>query len=143
MPDADPSTNDRCVFDLERCFGGWWSRGEDVDADTMFKRLAFGQPACGDCLLMALVTASGPVGLSAVFPPPGTTYQNNAGGEDPSEIAYLPPPHLPLTPTWQEADFSLASVMSYTSLRGEDVNLRTFTMRLLSRYLYLSGEYWR
>jgi 3-O-alpha-D-mannopyranosyl-alpha-D-mannopyranose xylosylphosphotransferase len=106
----------------------------------MFKRLAFSNPACGDCLLMALVTASGPLGLSAFLPPDNTRYRNNAP-QTGEKITYLPPPHLPLTGTWQEADFSLANVMSYTSLPGEKVDLRVFSMRLLSRYLYLSGGF--
>lgn len=31
--------------------------------------------------------------------------------------------------------------MSTTALPGEDVNLREYCMKLLSRYLYMSGEY--
>lgn len=54
---------------------------------------------------------------------------------------FLPPPHLPLTPTWQEADFSLASVLKTTTMPEEEVGLRAFCMRLLSRYLYLSGSF--
>jgi 3-O-alpha-D-mannopyranosyl-alpha-D-mannopyranose xylosylphosphotransferase len=89
---------------------------------------------------MALVTSSGPLGLSAFFPP-ATASSKTQGlqtGEQPP--TFLPPPHLPLTPTWQEADFSLASVLKTTTMPGEDVGLRAFCMRLLSRYLYLSGE---
>ncbi|WWD21714.1 hypothetical protein CI109_106201 [Kwoniella shandongensis] len=55
-------------------------------------------------------------------------------------LGYLPPPHLPLTPTWHEADFSLANVMSKTALPREEVNLREYTMKLLSRYQYLSAK---
>jgi len=87
---------------------------------------------------MALVTASGPLGLSAFLPPKGTTYINRPPkGAWPK---YLPPPHLPMTPTWHEADFSLENVLSVTALPDEEVDLRQYTMRLLSRYLYLSGE---
>lgn len=89
---------------------------------------------------MALVTASGPLGLSAVFPPAGTTYRTQRDDEKLRKIDYLSPPHLPLTPTWQEADFSLESVLSETSLPGEPVNLRKWTMQLLQRYLYVDGQ---
>ncbi|WRT64545.1 3-O-alpha-D-mannopyranosyl-alpha-D-mannopyranose xylosylphosphotransferase [Kwoniella shivajii] len=106
----------------------------------MFKRLAFSYPECGDCLTMALVTASGPLGLSAFFPPKGTTFENQPLAPGQSYPRYLPPPHLPLTPTWHEADFSLETVMSTTALPGESVNLREFTMKLLSRYQYLSAK---
>jgi len=87
---------------------------------------------------MALVTASGPLGLSAFLPPKGTSYINRPPqGAWPK---YLPPPHLPLTSTWHEADFSLENVLSVTALPDEEVDLRQYTMRLLSRYQYLSGE---
>jgi 3-O-alpha-D-mannopyranosyl-alpha-D-mannopyranose xylosylphosphotransferase len=86
---------------------------------------------------MALVTASGPLGLSAFLPPKGTSHINRPPqGAWPK---YLPPPHLPLTPTWHEADFSLENVLSITALPDEEVDLRQYTMRLLSRYQYLSG----
>lgn len=134
------SVNGKCTFDLERCFGRFWSATDDVPSDEMFKRLAFSFPACGDCLLMALVTASGPLGLSAILPPPNLVYKTEANDALLRTIKYLPPPHLPLTPTWQEADFSLESVLSETTLPGEPVNIRKWTMQLMSRYLYLSGR---
>ncbi|WWC59711.1 uncharacterized protein I303_102273 [Kwoniella dejecticola CBS 10117] len=136
----DPTTNDKCVLDLDRCFGSFWTREEDVSSADMFKRLTFQYPECGDCLIMALVTASGPLGLSAFFPSKGTTFENLPLSPDRPYPRYLPPPHLPLTPTWHEADFSLESVMSTTALPGESVNLREFAMKLLSRYQYLSAK---
>ncbi|WWD07409.1 3-O-alpha-D-mannopyranosyl-alpha-D-mannopyranose xylosylphosphotransferase [Kwoniella europaea PYCC6329] len=137
---TDPSANDKCVLDLDRCFGSFWSREEDVPSADMFKRLTFQYPECGDCLLMALVTASGPLGLSAFFPPKGTTFETAPLSPGQSYPRYLPPPHLPLTPTWHEADFSLEAVMSTTALPGEAVGLREYTMKLLSRYQYLSAK---
>nr|XP_018999326.1 uncharacterized protein I203_08102 [Kwoniella mangroviensis CBS 8507]OCF62787.1 hypothetical protein I203_08102 [Kwoniella mangroviensis CBS 8507] len=137
---TDPSANDKCVLDLDRCFGSFWSREEDVPSGDMFKRLTFQYPECGDCLLMALVTASGPLGLSAFFPPKGTTFETALLSPGQSYPRYLPPPHLPLTPTWHEADFSLEAVMSTTALPGEAVDLREYTMKLLSRYQYLSAK---
>jgi len=90
-------------------------------------------------VITALVTASGPLGLSAFFPSPNTAYTNAPLASTKHYPKYLPPPHLPLAPTWHEADFSLAGVMSTTALPSEEVNLREYTMKLLSRYLYLSG----
>jgi 3-O-alpha-D-mannopyranosyl-alpha-D-mannopyranose xylosylphosphotransferase len=92
---------------------------------------------------MALVTASGPLGLSAFFPPKEAVFVNAPLTTGTIYPRYMPPPHLPLTPTWHEADFSLDSVMLITALPDESVNLREYTMKLLSRYLYLSGEYVR
>jgi 3-O-alpha-D-mannopyranosyl-alpha-D-mannopyranose xylosylphosphotransferase len=88
----------------------------------------------------ALVTASGPLGLSAFFPPKDRRYDNPPLTPGRKYPKYLPPPHLPLTATWLEADFSLENVMSTTALPSEAVNLRQYCMRLLSRYMYLSGE---
>jgi 3-O-alpha-D-mannopyranosyl-alpha-D-mannopyranose xylosylphosphotransferase len=83
---------------------------------------------------MALVTASGPTGLSAFMPAPHAKLINRAG----SKRVHMTPV-LPVTDTWQAADFSLASVIGETEAPGS-VNLRQYTVRLLARYLYVSGE---
>ncbi|WWC86667.1 uncharacterized protein L201_001544 [Kwoniella dendrophila CBS 6074] len=124
-PGMDPETNDK---------------EEDVPSADMFKRLTFQYPECGDCMIMALVTASGPLGLSAFFPPKMTTFENSPLSPGQSYPKYLPPPHLPMTPTWHEADFSLEAVMATTALPGESIDLREYTMKLLSRYQYLSAK---
>lgn len=92
-------------------------------------------------MIKALVTASGPLGLSAFLPPHGTTFLNAPLEEGKAYPKFLPPPHLPLTPTWHEADFSLEAIMQTTALPEESVDMRVYSMKLLSRYLYLSGEY--
>lgn len=89
---------------------------------------------------MALVTASGTLGLNAFFPPKETTITAPELGPGDAYPKYLPPPHLPLTPTWHEADYSLPNILSTTALPGEQVDIRQYCMRLLSRYLYLDGE---
>ena len=143
QPGANTDTN-RCEIDLEQCFSSaFWTRHEEVAPEEMFKRFAFQQPKCGDCMIMALVTASGPLGLKTFFPEKGATFLNKP--LHPMEARrsypkYLPPPHLPLTPTWEDADFSLESVLRTTSMPGEEVDLRQWCMRLLSRYQYLSGR---
>lgn len=134
---ADAKENDQCVLDFDRCFGVFWTHGTQVSASDMMKRIAFQEPDCGDCLIMALVTASGPLGLSAFFPPATSTYTNPSTDPPPD---FLPPPHLPLDSTWQAVDFSLHNVLSTTSLPGQDVNLRLYCMKLLSRYIYSSGK---
>ncbi|UOH84333.1 3-O-alpha-D-mannopyranosyl-alpha-D-mannopyranose xylosylphosphotransferase [Cryptococcus neoformans] len=136
----DPAQNDRCVIDLNRCFGLFWTREEDVLSSDMMKRLTFQYPECGDCMIMALVTASGTLGLNAFFPPKETTITAPELGPGDAYPKFLPPPHLPLTPTWHEADFSLANILSTTALPGEQVDIRQYCMRLLSRYLYLDAK---
>ncbi|BEJ13631.1 hypothetical protein CspHIS471_0308050 [Cutaneotrichosporon sp. HIS471] len=131
-PGRAANANDMCDFDLTKCLGPFWSDNLDIPSQDMFKRLAFVESQCGDCLIMALVSTSGYLGLSAIFPLQDATY-TRPRGTPPSVV-----PHLPLTPTWQEADFSLASVMANSALPGK-VNLRHYTMRLLARYLYVSA----
>jgi 3-O-alpha-D-mannopyranosyl-alpha-D-mannopyranose xylosylphosphotransferase len=83
---------------------------------------------------MALVTASGPAGLSAFMPAPHAKFNNRAG---PKRVHMTPV--LPVTDTWQAADFSLTSVIGESEAPGS-VNLRQYTVKLLARYLYVSGE---
>lgn len=37
------------MIDLNRCFGVFWTREEDVLSTDMMKRLTFQYPECGDC----------------------------------------------------------------------------------------------
>lgn len=88
---------------------------------------------------MALVTASGPLGLSAFFPPPETTLRLPVDDAKLQQTHYLPPPHLPLVPSWSEGNFSLEAVIGATRLPGQTVDLRAWTMQLLARYVYTTG----
>lgn len=83
---------------------------------------------------MALVTVSGPTGLAAFMPAPHAKFNNRAG----SKRVHMTPV-LPITDTWQAADFSLASIIGETEAPGS-VHLRQYTVKLLARYLYVSGE---
>ncbi|RSH79984.1 Xanthine phosphoribosyltransferase 1 [Apiotrichum porosum] len=137
-PGSNENLNDWCNLDLQHCFGPFWDQTDaSIPADEMFKRLTFQHPECGDCMIMALVTASGPKGLSAFFPAEDATFVNPSTNPSPS---FVPVAHLPLTPTWQEADFSMSRVLATTSMPGEAVNLREYTMHLLSRYQYSHGK---
>ncbi|BEI87308.1 uncharacterized protein CcaverHIS019_0100260 [Cutaneotrichosporon cavernicola] len=123
---ADPVENAKCTIDLEKCFDTFWTEGQTTAAH-MFKHLAFRHPKCGDCLLMAL----------EIFPSPDATYTIPKTASPPP---YIAPPHLPMTPTWDEADFSLSKALAKTALPGDKVPLRQWTMHLLSRYLYTYGK---
>lgn len=83
---------------------------------------------------MALVTASGPLGLSAFLPDPRTTFVNR-----PSTKRLHMTPVLPVTDIWQAGDFTLNGVMGDTEKPGP-VDVRLYTVKLLSRYQYVSGE---
>lgn len=146
--DLAPLTT-RCTLDLDHCFGVFWTKGEPAAASEVFKRVTFERPECGDCrechsvdwpicscaVIMALVTASGPLGLSAFMPDAKTVFQNKA-----TNIPKHRTPLLPITDTWQAADFTLQAVIQDTVLPGVSVDLRRYTSQLLARYLYTSGE---
>jgi hypothetical protein len=86
---------------------------------------------------MALINRSGTRGLSAFLPDKDELF---AMAEDDNNAQ---PPHLPLTDSWKDTDFSLASVMSAAPGPVVDgkIEIRTWTELLLSRYLYMSGKF--
>lgn len=82
---------------------------------------------------MALVKASGPVGLSAFLPPSERIFPALAtSASDPS----LSIPHLPLVSDWHSGDFSLSAVLD-TSV---DTSIRAWSLELLQRYRYVVGD---
>lgn len=103
----------------------------------MFTRLAFDRPACGDCLIDALVTASGERGLEAFLPDPETTFTTTTSGRGLEA-------RLPLTNDWRTTNFSLASILprgdEYANDLSEEVSLRNWCLRLLSHYIYSIGD---
>ncbi|CAG7849530.1 SubName: Full=Uncharacterized protein {ECO:0000313/EMBL:CCA71576.1} [Serendipita indica DSM 11827] len=149
----------RCTIEWDTCFDA-----EIHSASDMFKQVAFEKRECGDCLLKALVRASGDIGLSALLPPHNRTFvsqpllqqppqhqDGDAGVNDDASTA--PPlkfgeeaiaPFLPLTTTWQEADFSLEGVFAsgfWDPIDGSGrVRLREWTQRLMERYRYVLAD---
>ena len=76
--------------------------------------------------------ASGTLGLAAFLPSPDRALplaQEDLSFDD-DEV-----PHLPLTPQWQDAHFSLLSVMG----ASRELNVRAWTLRLLQRYRFVIG----
>lgn len=88
---------------------------------------------------MALVGASGPRGLSAFLPGSNASYTKSATiAKDGSEYR-ANTPILPLTDTWQETNFGLHAVLRNSHAHGGKIMLRPWSLRLLSRYLYITG----
>lgn len=102
-------------------------------AEEVFKRIAFERPQCGDCLIDALITASGERGLSAFLPSSDITFRPTVLKERWSDIG----PILPLTKQWRNTNFSLSAVI--TSENKNLVNLREWCTSLLGRYVYAIG----
>ncbi len=95
-------------------------------------------------VIQALVVASGSSGLRAFLPRANITLpirvvEKNAA---PQREGVEEDPHLPLESTWQDLDFSLATVLApWVRLLNnrQGVNLRIWVMRALDRYRFVLG----
>lgn len=90
--------------------------------------------SCALLVLAALINRSGPNGLSALLPPPGLSISIANSDRLPQAIQ----PHMPLTKTWRATDFNLRAVVRW---HEEQVDLRTWCLRLIARYQYTSGAF--
>ncbi|KAH7104583.1 hypothetical protein BKA62DRAFT_692690 [Auriculariales sp. MPI-PUGE-AT-0066] len=108
-----------CQISYETCFRG----SSPVE---FFTHIAFEEVQCGDCILTALVKASGELGLEALLP------QAKSSVVEPTR--YHSPPALPRVPKWQDADFSVSANVPV------DADLRTWSVQLLARYRFVVGS---
>jgi len=139
-----------CRFSISKCLPDDFfttSGLEGHSANDIFKHMAFAERECGDCLITALVSASGDRGLHTILPDEEAVYHPpmsaGQGVWDTTE------PVLPLTKTWEEADFALRDVIRTGSdIWGDEeekvsersVNLRKWCLKLLTRYHYAMGK---
>jgi len=137
-----------CTFDVDECLPlGFWD-DFSMSSVVMFKHFAFEKPQCGDCLIEGLVMASGDKGLTAFLPPADKVYTPPA--REPQQWD-REEPMLPLTTTWEEADFSMANNirlgqdkwtrMEPKQTKDGEVNLLDWSVKLLSRYAYVYGKW--
>jgi 3-O-alpha-D-mannopyranosyl-alpha-D-mannopyranose xylosylphosphotransferase len=93
-------------------------------------------------VITAVLDKSSEPGLTSLLPRKGTYFEPR----QPASPADVRPniysvPHLPLTPTWQEANFSLSSLFpSWNGLSDEGVDIQSWTVDLLGRYRYSLGS---
>jgi len=132
-PDMDEGLLPRCRISYAECFVVEDWEGDATLASEIFKNIAFRHQRCGDCVIMALVQASGPLGLSAFLPPRDRTLASRIDLQDAPDAVV---PHLPLVDDWQDGDFSLQEVAS----SSQEVNVRDWTLQLLQRYRYVIGD---
>jgi len=131
----DKDKDEICLIRQAECFPNI-----GLSASDAFKNIAFKHPRCGDCVIQALIRASGPLGFGA-FLPSG----DRAIKVSPAKLARV----LPLDPTWEKADFSLRGVLEAgvpDAIREEGekvpapsepagrVLLRRWILRALDRY---------
>ncbi|EJF56867.1 hypothetical protein DICSQDRAFT_112435 [Dichomitus squalens LYAD-421 SS1] len=125
-------TERKCTIRRNECFGGR-SPGKPLTASAVFQNIAFDKPHCGDCVIIALVNASGRLGLSAVLPPPDRR-SPPSNTELPTDES-LTIPHLPLVDDWHDGQFALRDVMKY----APDTSVRQWSERVMQRYRYVIG----
>ncbi|EPS98660.1 hypothetical protein FOMPIDRAFT_1031336 [Fomitopsis schrenkii] len=122
----------RCRLSFSQCFTVNKTVGDGSKASELFKQLAFREPRCGDCVIAALVRASGRQGLSAFLPPAERVTHTTRFGADADTAV----PHLPLVDDWQKGDFALESVMA----NSRETNVRQYVLQVLHRYRYVLGS---
>ncbi|KAG8807507.1 hypothetical protein FRC19_006634, partial [Serendipita sp. 401] len=128
-----------CTIDWDVCFDP-----SIHQASELFKHVTFERRECGDCILKALVRASGPAGLSALLPSAERIYRPNGG--DGKMKGSLPTsnrvsPHLPLTTDWRKTDFSLSAIFSSGLWdQPSGIRLREWVQRLLEKYRYVLAD---
>lgn len=140
-----------CELKLDQCLVQPFGELESgtVGWEDIFKRFAFVDVKCGDCLIHHLVAQSGERGLSAFLPAADRTYQGKT-----EETAHYSEsvPHLPLTSVWNanslefdavfEAErpcFAVSCVLANSGF-GQGTPLRTFASKLIQRYAYTIAE---
>lgn len=82
--------------------------------------------------MLALLKASGRLGLSAFLPPTDRVLPSLAGKTTAVDGEV---PHLPLVEHWEDGEFSLREVMG----ASRDVGVRDWTLNLLQRYRFVIG----
>ncbi|KAG9126997.1 hypothetical protein FRC07_001077 [Ceratobasidium sp. 392] len=124
---SDPAA--RCTISRSECLGVNNSRIRG--ASGVFERLAFDVSRCGDCIVTALVAASGPLGFSAFLPEQDRVWTRWKENDGPSETVA---PHLPLVADYRAGNFTLASALAVS--RSDKGSVRDWAMELIARYRF-------
>ncbi|GAA6059108.1 hypothetical protein JCM10212_002079 [Sporobolomyces blumeae] len=117
-----------CELDLEFCFGGDFldpTSSTSFSVEETFKRIAFAEPSCGDCLIAHLVGRSGKTGLDA-FLPAMVRSDDSVRRSDAVDAIGLG------GTTWDDLDFLRDAKQSGS--------LREFATSLIQRYSYALGS---
>lgn len=86
-------------------------------------------------VIVALVNASGRLGLSAVLPHPDRRSPSSDSPPSIDESSVVP--HLPLVADWRDGRFALYDVMKDVP----NTNVREWSMRILQRYRHVIGAF--
>ncbi|CAE6424205.1 unnamed protein product [Rhizoctonia solani] len=119
-----PTQYMQCAIVFSKCFPADLSSANDI-----FKHVAFKEPQCGDCVIQALLGASGRLGLSAFLPP--ITHR----AKDTEKLKEGTIPHLPLVSDYRTGDFSLKAVVGDST-----TDIRVWVAKMLQRYRFVIGD---
>ncbi|KAI0671047.1 hypothetical protein C8Q78DRAFT_973893 [Trametes maxima] len=119
----------QCSIKRDECFDIKGANGGAPTASEVFKHIAFENPKCGDCVIIALVKASGPLGLSAFLP----SEERRLSNVEPTAEGLIP--HLPLVKNWHDGQFALQTVMKHSRTSS----VRDWSHMLMQRYRYIIG----
>lgn len=142
-------TTNFCQIKLSFC----WPKDDQyrpmMRTEEIFKRFAFTERGCGDCLIMHLVGKSGERGLNAFLPETDLEFPQEAIKASKSKNRHKSVTdayHLPLTNSFHQTNFSLTKVAIENKIGSPSStylhslpNLRSFAMHLLIRYSYSIG----
>lgn len=137
FPDYDGQEEGFCSISITKCFGrGDFFNSEEersVSSEDTFKRVTFGEPRCGDCLIAALLTKSGQKGLEAFLPTADRSTETSLNTRE------IVPELGNFDRDWKQVDFSLRTALQ-PKHRGSAWSRRDLVVRLLQRYSYTLGE---
>ncbi|BGP36590.1 hypothetical protein JCM10449v2_000491 [Rhodotorula kratochvilovae] len=126
---SEEATRAVCAIEFEECFGAEFLASEgELKVDDVLRRIAYKAPHCGDCVVLALVGASGAAGLSAFLPSCGAS-----SSPPPSS-----PPSALFSPSPRFGSVSLA-VFPPSSPR-DCASARALAIRRILRYAYTLGD---
>lgn len=132
-----------CSIPIKECFGPDFipqlseegvEEIRDIDIGGVFKRISFGKPRCGDCIIIELLRQSGKKGFEAFLPP----LVSNSLVEDFSspQVEII---GLSTTSTYHEANFTLEPLpitSNHSHQHHQQPSLRRRTLALIHRYSY-------
>ncbi|UZJ55218.1 hypothetical protein CBS101457_004538 [Exobasidium rhododendri] len=131
--------NDICEMSMNVCWPKNLARVRSSNTNTIFSRFAFEEPACGDCLIIHLVSQSGAAGLEAFLPSRELVFPDRDIGPSSNDTSSSPisdqvPAHLPVGKNWRTINFSLSSIAAQNHANWKR---RQFSVHLIQRYNYV------
>lgn len=121
-----------CSIDLATCFGDvFLSSTRSYKTPEVLRRAAYEAPACGDCIILALVGRSGASGLSAFLP--------SCPSSSPPPSSSSPPIAALFSLAKRFPDVSLA-LDARTPSSPPCASARALAVRRILRYSYTLGE---